>query len=112
MLEATLRRLLGDRIVDTARPRLRAHPPRRCAVDPEHGEASPTLGSLELSLLEPDAAVYTCANDRCGWRRFDRLAPAFDATPRDVAERFTVTGRNDDADRSNDGSAVRDCSEG
>jgi hypothetical protein len=93
MLEARVLTLIGAALV-----RLKRHPPRKCESDPTHGEVSPELGSLELTIPAPDAAVYTCANERCGWRRFEKLKPAEDATPQDVAEQFTVNGRHDDTD--------------
>jgi hypothetical protein len=82
MLEARVLSLIGAALL-----RLRRHPPRTCEVDARHGAVEPELGSLELSIIEPDAAAYTCSNDRCGWRRLDRLKPE---EPADVTEKFTI----------------------
>jgi hypothetical protein len=81
-------------LVAVALERLKLHRPRRCETNSDHGEVSPTIGSLELSIVEPDAAVYVCANDRCGWRH-DKLR-ASDATPANVTDRFTVPRERDE----------------
>lgn len=118
MVEARVLSLVGAALL-----RLKKHPPKKCEADPAHGEVEPVLGSLELTLPEIDAAVYACANDRCAWRRFDKLAPApggwdvpddlpvrlhtceaADFLPRDVfrdrlkdvTEKFTVNRRDEE----------------
>jgi hypothetical protein len=93
-MRASLFNLFPRQKIDGALERLKLHGPRRCESSPDHGQVSPTLESLELSVLEPDAALYTCANERCGWRRFDKLKTHAEVGV-DVTAKFTVNGRDE-----------------
>ena len=54
--------------------RLKLHAPRKCGANSEHPAIEPELGCMDIeSNPVPDAAVYTCAADRCEWRRKDPL---------------------------------------